>query len=147
MTISSTDETLRAYRDRFTADILQQAEALVVRQSAARRTALLEALRGFGIEPSVTLRVLDIWEDLEHGLLPPKVIAELQVVCHAGALTQRLEVSIGAFHDNDKSEQIFELCMLRAEAEQELAGDGDGHVLDRMRELEAMIAAGTVRFE
>jgi hypothetical protein len=135
---------LAAARDRFSAEILRQAEALVARHCAGRRTALLEALRGFGLEPSVTVRAVEVWEDMEHGLLPPKIIAELRVVAHGVHITQRFDVPVGAFHDNAKADQIFELCMLRAEANQELDGIGDGHALDRMRELEGMITAGAV---
>ncbi|MHB9130993.1 MAG: hypothetical protein ACYDBB_07875 [Armatimonadota bacterium] len=148
MTDTQTLDTLREYRDRFTREIFRQAEQVVARHCAVRRLALLEALRGFGLEPSVTVRVVDIWEDYEHGQLPPKIIAELRVVCHTGTLTQRFDVPIGAFHDNAKDDQVFELCMLRAEANQELDGIiGDGHVLDRMSELEGMIAEGKVLFE
>jgi hypothetical protein len=147
MTEQLSCDTLREYRDRFTQEILQQAEQVVARHCERRREALLEALRGFGIEPSVTVRVVEIWEDMEHGQLPPKIIAELRVVCHAGVLAQQFDVPVGAFHDNQKADQIFELCMLRAEANQELDGGGDGHVLERMRGLEAMIAAGAVVYE
>lgn len=140
-------DTLQQYRDRFTCEILRQAERVVERHCRTRRETLREALRAFGIEPSVSVRVVDIWEDYEHGLLPPKIIVELHVVCHAGTLSQHIDVPIGAFHDNAKDDQIFELCMLRAEANQELEGGGDGHVLERMRGLEEMITAGKNNFE
>jgi len=138
---------LREFRDRFTREIFRQAEMVVERHCAARRVALLDTMRGFGMEPSVTVHVVDIWEDYQHGQLPPKIIAELRVVCHAGTLTHRFDVPIGAFHDNAKADQIFELCMLRAEANQELEGGGEGHVLERMHGLEEMIAAGTMVYE
>ena len=143
----STDTTkLRQLGVLFDNLIRRQAEELVQRNCAARLAALTEALAGFGISARPTARFVEVWEDCAWGQLPPKLIAELTVAGREGALTTRFDVPVGAFHSNAKSEQIFELCMLRAEAQQELAGGGDGHVIERMEGLAAMIAAGKVEF-
>ena len=127
--------------------IHQQAGALLERHCAGRVPALTRALAAFGIAAPPVVRFVEVWEDYEKGLLPPKVVGELLVPCNAGTIAFRFDVPVGAFHDNRKSDQIFELCMLRAEAHQELQGGGDGHVLDRMRELRGMIESGEVTFE
>lgn len=143
----STDTTkLRQLGVQFDALIRQQAEALVQRSAAARLAALTAALTALGITARPTVRFVEVWEDCAWGQLPPKLIAALTVAGHEGTLTTRFDVPVGAFHDNHKSDQIFELCMLRAEAHQELAGGGDGRVSERMEELAAMIAAGNVVF-
>ena len=86
--------------------------------------ALKEAFAAFGIAVNPEVRFVEIWEDCAWGQLPPKVVAELTVACREGTITTRFDVPVGAFHSNRKGEQIFELCMLRAEAQQELAGGG-----------------------
>ena len=63
------------------------------------------------------------------------MIAELAVTTHEGSFRHRFDVPVGPFHCPDKIDRIFELCMLRAEADQELRGEGDGHVLERMTGL------------
>lgn len=143
----STDTTkLRQLGVQFDHQIRQQAQALVERSAAGRLAALTSALTAVGITARPTVRFVEVWEDCAWGQLPPKLIAELTVAGPEGTLTSRFDVPVGAFHDNHKSDQIFELCMLRAEAQQELHGDGDGHVIERMEELLAMIAAGKVTF-
>jgi hypothetical protein len=147
MCIMSTDlSTLRQLGVQFDNLIAQQAQALVERASAPKVAALKEALAAFGIAAQPVVRFVEIWEDYAWGQLPPKLIAELTVAGREGTITTRFDVPVGAFHSNQKSDQIFELCMLRAEARQELGGGGDGHVMSRMRGLLAMIESGHVTF-
>jgi hypothetical protein len=120
---------LQAYRDRFNLLIAEQAEARVQAGCAESFAVLTGACAAFGL-PTPALRAADIWEDMEHGQLPPHIVAELTI----GSLVHHFPVAVGAFHDTTKDDQIFELCMLRAEANMELDGSGsDGHALDRMR--------------
>lgn len=125
---------LRRYIDRFNAYIAEQAETRVQAQCAEPLAALTVACAAFGL-PVPALRAVDIWEDVEHGQLPPHIVAEVTI----GALVHRFPVPVGAFHDTAKDDQIFEMCMLRAEAHQELHGGGDGHALARMIETEAQM--------
>jgi hypothetical protein len=129
---------LRRFRDRFTREIERQAQELASRSCRQRLDAVAEALRALGLEPALAVRVVEVWED-RNGLLPPKVIVELAVTTHEGVLRHHFDVPVGPFHCPDKIDRIFELCMLRAEADQELRGEGDGHVLDRMTELASQI--------
>ena len=138
--------TLRQLGVQADALITRQAQALVERATAARVRALTEALAAFGITARPTVHFVEVWEDCDWGQLPPKLVAELTVAGREGTLSSRFDVPVGAFHSNQKDEQIFELCMLRAEAQQELAGGGDGHVVGRLRDLLGQIAAGKVRF-
>ena len=126
--------------------IAQQAQALVERVCTGRLAALSQALAALGITARPEVCFVEVWEDCAWGQLPPKLIAELTVAGREGTLSSRFDVPVGAFHSNQKDEQIFELCMLRAEAHQELAGGGDGHVVERLHGLLAQIAAGQVRF-
>ena len=137
---------LRQLGVKFDSLIAQQAQALVERASAPKVAALKESVAAFGIAAQPQVRFVEVWEDHAWGQLPPKVIAELIVAGREGTITTQFDVPVGAFHSNRKDEQIFELCMLRAEAQQELAGRGDGHVIDRMRELVAMIESRNVKF-
>lgn len=144
----ATDATrLRLLGVRFDNLIRQQAEALVQRSCAGKLKALSEALAAVGITARPTVRFIEVWEDCAWGQLPPKLIAEVTVAGPEGTLTSRVDVPVGAFHDNQKKDQIFELCMLRAEAHQELAGGGDGHVIERMEGLLEMIESGNVVFD
>ena len=127
-------DKLRQFRDQFSQEIERQARQLVARSCQARLAAAAEALRAFALEPATAVRVVEVWEDT-NGLLPPKVIAELAVTTHEGGFRHRFDVPVGPFHCPDKIDRIFELCMLRAEADQELRGEGDGHVLERMTGL------------
>lgn len=126
--------------------IRQQAEALIQRSCAERLAALTTALAALGITARPTVRFVEVWEDCAWGQLPPKLVAELTVAGSEGTLKTRLDVPVGAFHDPGKAEQIFELCMLRAEAQQDLAGGGDGHASERLQGLLEMIAAGRVAY-
>ena len=132
MHTKETIEALQRMSKLFTSEIERQAAGLVARSCQARVERLTEALRSFALEPIVTVRAADVWEDT-NGLLPPKIIAELIVFIHGGELKHRFEVPVGPLHRPGKSDQLFELCMLRAEAEQELRGEGDGHALERMQ--------------
>ena len=143
--MSTDTTTLRQLGVQADAVIRQQAETLVERTCAARVAALAKALADLGISASPAVRFVEVWEDHAWGQLPPKLMAEVTVAGRAGTLTSRFDVPVGAFHSNQKDEQIFELCMLRAEIQQELNGGGDGHVIDRMRGLLAEIASGKVR--
>ena len=129
----ATNARLRKMRDLFTAEINRQAEQLAAASCRGRIERLTEALRAFAFEPIVTVRAAEVWEDA-HGLLPPKIVAELTVFVHEGELRHRFDVPVGPLHRPGKPDRLFELCMLRAEAEQELRGqgEGDGHALDRM---------------
>ena len=143
----STATDLRARADEFEALICAQATRLLEAAAAERLRALGAALAAFGVDAAPSVRYLGMWEDRERGLLPPAVEAELVLAAAGQSLALPFQVPVGAFHDNAKPEQIFELCMLRAEARQELEGGGDGHVLERMAELQEMITAGRVVFE
>jgi len=96
---------------------------------------LAGAAKPFGLS-APAVHAVEIWEDVEHGLLPPHIVAELTL----GNLVHRFPVPVGAFHDTTKDDQIFELCMLRAEAHQELDGRGDGATLERMIATERQLA-------
>jgi hypothetical protein len=126
--------------------IAGQARALVERETAGKADTLKKALEAFGISARPDVRFVDVREDYAWGQLPPTLVAELTVAGREGAITARFDVPVGEFHNNQKGEQIFELCMLRAEIRQELAGGGDGHVVDRLHELMGQIAAGHVTF-
>ncbi len=145
--MSDRQAELRRWRDEFTTLIDEQAAALLERWSEPRLAALGEALAAFGVSEPPAVRYLGMWEDMEHGLLPPAVRGELALRAGEQRLVVEFQAPVGAFHDPAKPEQIFELCMLRAEAEQELRGEGDGHVLQRMAELREMIAAGRVVYD
>jgi len=128
----------RIYKDKiakFTRVIKEQAEALIARQCAPSLAALQESLKAFGIKTQPQVRLVEVWEDI-NGQLPPKVIAEL-VIAHGGSqMASRFDVPVGAFHLPGKADHIFELCMLRAEANLEFEGRCDGHTIERMVGLE-----------
>ena len=145
--MSASPDDLRHRLADLTALIDAQAAALLETSCAKRLWALGEALAAFGVGEPPRVRYLGMWEDQEHGLLPPAVRGELVIAHGDQRLAVEFQASVGAFHDNAKPEQIFELCMLRAEAHQELAGEGDGHVLQRIAELQGMIEAGRVVFD
>ena len=145
--MSARQDDLRHRIADFSRLIDEQAGALLEAFCAEHVQALGEALAAFGVGKPPRVRYLGMWEDYEHGLLPPAARAELVITCGEQRLALEFQVPVGAFHDNAKGEQIFELCMLRAEADQELRGEGDGHVLERMAELQGMIEAGRVVFD
>ena len=144
--MSEDTNALRQLGARFDTLIAQQSQSLVKRAAADKLAALTAALAAFGIVARPEVRFVEVREDYAWGQLPPTIVAELTVATRQGTLVTRFDVPVGAFHDNRKSEQIFELCMLRAEARQELTGVGDGHALERMCGLAEQIAAGTVVF-
>jgi hypothetical protein len=124
--------------DKFSRIIDRQAARQLQVFCAARLEALGQTPAFFGVPQRPEVRVVEVAEDT-NGLLPPRIVGELRIPTASTPLTARFDVPVGDFHAPGKEDHIFELCMLRAEACQELRGEGDGHVLDRMAGLEAEI--------
>jgi len=131
MQMNENTGNLRKMHALFCREIERQARQQVEHSSTQRVEKLRESLRSFGAEPVVTAQFVEVWEDT-NGLLPPKVIAELTVSIHNSELKHPFDLPVGPFHHPARPERLFELCMLRAEAEEEMRGEGDGHALDRM---------------
>jgi hypothetical protein len=122
--------------DKFSRIIDRQAARRLQVFRANRLEVLCQTLASFGVPQRPELRVVEVAEDTNE-LLPPRIVGELRIATASPPLTARFDVPVGDFHTPAKEDHIFELCMLRAEACQELRGEGDGHVLDRMAGLEA----------
>ena len=122
--------------DKFNLAVEQQAQQLLSDYAEPHLARLAEDLRPFGITHAPMVWLTGVWEDVE-GKLPPRVVGELSLFCGRHSIKHTFEIAVGSFHSATKKERIFELCMLRAEANMELEGHGDGHVLDRMNGLAA----------
>jgi hypothetical protein len=137
---------LVAYLQRANVAIADQATELVEAHLLQARAQLAPPFARLGLGVQLTGRYNGMWEDLE-GKLPPRVMARLTLTLNTTVQHHDIHLAVGAFHDPAKSECIFELCMLRAEVMQELAGHGDGQVAARLDELCAMIPTRRWRFD
>jgi len=120
----------------FGEQIDQVAARLLEVETLKTRSLLTETFRRLGAKVEVRVEYAGMWEDT-NGQLPPHVQGRLIIASEGNTTRMPIRVEVGAFHATNKPECLFEMCMLRAELDQELNNQGDGGILDRVTELQA----------
>ena len=87
----------------------------------SRLRELNASLAGFGFpQAAAEIRYETMWEDV-NCKLPPRIQAELCIrVSAESTLRRTLHIDIGALHAPGKDEDLFERCMVRGEAREDL---------------------------
>ncbi len=124
----------RKYRE-FGERIDKVATLLLEVEAKKTRDQLSDTLQRAGAKVDVGVQYAGVWEDT-NGHLPPHVQGTLLLTTEGKTTRIPIRVEVGGFHSKNKLECLFEMCMLRAELDQELHGHGDGGILDRVAGLE-----------